>query len=263
MNTLEIPGKLREIGLSEKEALVYASLIASGGNYPSKIASETKLNRSTVYKILLDLSVKGLVNEIEKKNKLFYQVERPDRLLRYVKSQITKANDHFEAAEKLIPDFEGMFAAFTNKPRVLYFEGKEGILSLYEDMIAGTEKYEMLAFSNAAELEQVFPEKFFENFRRKKEKIGITTRAIAPDTEKDQSYNERFFAGYTKEVIPVIRHVPAAEFPYKGEITIYGGKKVSIVDLKKEHLTGVLIEDETIHNLMRMIFEMSWKGTGK
>jgi sugar-specific transcriptional regulator TrmB len=260
INDHDLPATLEKIGLSEKEALIYASLMTLGGAFPSQIAEQAKLNRTTVYKILLGLSIKGLVNEIKKKNKIFYQVEKPDKLLRYAKSQVTLAHDRVEKAERLIPDFEGLYSALTDKPKILYFEGIDGILSIYEDQINTTKKYEMLAFSNASELENVFPEKFFENYRRSKEKIGITTRGIIPDTEKDKTFVPRLYEGFDKEVVPQTKYVSASEFSFKGEITIYSDNKVSIVNLNKEQLTGLIIEDETIHNMMRMIFELSWKG---
>src|ERR1035437_9501454 len=123
METNNLPSTFEKIGLSQKEALVYSTLIELGGAYPSKIAEGTKLNRSTVYKILLDLSVKGLVSEIKKKNKIYYQTEKPSKLLRYAKGQVTLANDHLETVQKLIPDLEGMYSLFSNKPKISYFEG--------------------------------------------------------------------------------------------------------------------------------------------
>ncbi len=260
MNIDNLPSTFEKIGLSEKESLVYSTLIKEGGAYPSKIAEITKLNRSTVYKILLDLSVKGLVNEIKKKNKIFYQIEKPSKLLRFAKDQVTLANDHLESVQKLIPDLEGMYAYLSNKPKITYFEGLEGILSIYDDHIATTEKYEMVAVANANELEKVFPKKFFDNYRRTKEKIGITTRGIITDSAENATFIDRMYEGYKKDVIPVVKLIPAAEFPFKGEVTIYRNNRVSIVNLNKEHLTGLIIEDETIYNMMKMIFELSWKG---
>ncbi len=263
MNIGHLPGTFEKVGLSPKEALVYAALVRLNGAFPSTLAEETKLNRSTVYKILLDLSVKGLVNEIKKRNKIYYQIEKPSKLLRYAKDQVTIANDHLETVQKLVPDLEGMYSLFSNKPKITYFEGIEGILSIYEDQVVTNKKYEMMAFANATELENVFPAKFFENYRRTKEKIGITTRGIITDSKENSTFIERMYAGYKKEVIPKTKLIPAAEFPFKGELTIYRDNRVSIVNLNKEHLTGLIIEDETIYNMMRMIFELSWKGAGK
>lgn len=41
---------------------------------------------------------------------------------------------------------------------------------------------------------------------------------------------------------------------------MYGENKVSIVNLNKEYLTGIIIEDETIYKMMRLIFELSWES---
>lgn len=261
MNADSLPSTFEKVGLTHKEALIYSTLIKLGGAYPSKIADETKLNRSTVYKILLDLSVKGLVNEIRNKGKLYYQIERPAKLVRYAKDQAALANDRLETVQNMLPELEGVYALFSSKPKITYFEDIEGILSIYEDHIATTEKYEMLAFANAAELENVFPEKCFRNYRLAKERIGITTRGIITESEENATFIERTYAGFKEGIVPKTKLVPAAEFPFKGELTIYRNNRVSIVNLNKEHLTGLIIEDETIYNMLRMIFEMAWKQT--
>lgn len=260
MNIADLNPIFKKIGFSEKEALIYATLMKLGGAFPSKIAEDTKLNRSTVYKVLLDLSVKGLINEIKKRNKIFYQVEKPEKLLRYAKSRVNLAQDHLELVQKMLPDFEGMYSMFSNKPKILYFEGIDGILSIYTDHISVDKKYEMLAMANAAELEKTFPEKFFENYRRTKEKIGITTRGIITQSDQNNTFVDRMYAGFKKEIVPQVKLISVADFAFKGELTIYGTNKVSIVNLTQEHLTGLIIEDETIYNMMKVIFELSWKG---
>lgn len=256
----ELLQKLEKSGLTIKEAKVYLAVLELGGAFPSRIAEYAGVNRSTAYAVLLNLSVRGLVNEIEKRNKIFYQAEKPAKLVAHAETQASLAKERLEKAQALVPDIEGLYANLANQPKVRYFEGTEGMVEIYKDMLDVKKKYEMLAWSNAAQLENVFPAKFFEQFRRTKEQLDITTRGIIPDTEADRSYNEKFFAGYKSEIVPKFRYIPAKEFPFKGEITIYGEKKVSIVNLNKEHLTGIIIEDETIHDMMRLIFELSWES---
>lgn len=254
--------KLEKAGLSDKEARVYLAVLELGGAYPSKISQHAGLNRTTTYHILERLAIQGMINEIEKKNKIFYQIERPEKLINYTESQKRRVEDQIENAKQIIPDIEGLYAAFVDQPKVKYYEGTEGMVEIYKDMIDKAEKkYEMLAFSNAAQLEHVFPKKFFENFRRTKEKKGITTRGIIPDTPLDRKYNEKFFKGYKPEVVPRFKYVPPEMLSVKAEITIYGENKVSIVNLNKEHLTGIVIEDQTIHEMMKMSFELSWNSS--
>lgn len=255
--------KLQKSGLSDKEALIYVTLLELGGAYPSKIAEYTGLNRSTVYMVLLQMSVKGLVNEIEKKNKQFYQVEKPNQLLKYIKNKVSIAEEELERAKGVFPEIEGLFSSINYKPKVTYFDGIEGVLSVYETHINVDKPYEMLAWANVREVESLLPKDFFKNYINIKKKKGISSRGIFPDTNPDKTFIDRSYAGFRDEIMPNIRFMPADKFPYEAEITVYGEKNVSIINLRKKKLTGVIIEDETIHGLMKMIFELSWKALGK
>lgn len=252
--------KLKLSGLSDKEALIYTSILKSGGSFPSKISEDTKLNRSTVYKVLGTMSIKGLVSEIEKRKKFFYQVGSPKNLERYVNSKITIAKREREHLQTILPKIEGLFTSVPNKPIVRFYEGEDDVLSVYEDHVNTNEKYEMLAFSNTADLMQFIPEDFRDDYIKKKAKLGITTRAILPDSEVDLKYNETFYTKFPKTIWPKIKHVSRKIFPFKSDLTIYGKNKVSIINFNAPQFAGTVIEDQIIHDLMVMIFELSWKG---
>ena len=126
----KIIDKIKKLGLSEKEAAVYAYLLSSRGAYPSKIASDTKNNRSTVYKILMSLSVKGLANEVERGKKIFYQPEPLSKLERYVQYQVERAEDARSIVIKILPELESMFSNAEN-PRVSFYKGKEQVVQAY------------------------------------------------------------------------------------------------------------------------------------
>jgi HTH-type transcriptional regulator, sugar sensing transcriptional regulator len=262
MNIKNLKNKLEKSGLTDKEALIYVTILELGGAYPSKIAEITKINRSTVYKILIGLSIKGLVNEIEKSKKLFYQIENPRRLIRYVKDKVNMANDQLENAEKLAPDIEGLYSLFNNKPRVLFFEGQEDVLQIYADHLNVKKPYEMIAWANTIYLQDLLKNKFFLHYRKTKEKLGITTRGIVPDTEFDQEFVNNTYKkiGIAQKYWPKMKHVSDKVFSFTGEITIYDQDKVSIVNLNKNYFTGTIIQDKTIHDMMKLIFELSWKG---
>lgn len=252
--------KLKRAGLSDKAATIYYALLERGGAYPSALAKEARINRSTVYKILLDLSVKGLVTEIKKGSKLFYQIEKPQKLLRYAKMNVERSKEMQGVAEDLLPELEGLYSLTSNKPKITYFEGKEGLLAVYEDHVRVEEPYEMVAWANTAHLGDFFPEDFFTFYKKEKERIGIPARGITPDTAKDEEFIPTQYAEISKKIWPQVRHIPAAQFPFKSEITVYGTNKVSILNLENRNYSGVIIEDPTIHNMMRMMFELSWQG---
>ncbi|MES2223681.1 MAG: helix-turn-helix domain-containing protein [Patescibacteria group bacterium] len=252
--------KLQKSGLTDKESSIYVALLELGGAYPSKIAEYTGLNRSTVYMLLTQMSVKGIVNEIEKKNKQFYQLESPTKLLRYAKSKMSIIQDEIENAQRILPDLEGLFG-IGDKAKITYYEGIEGVLDIYATHINVSKPYEMLAWANVQEVEEQVPRDFFKNYIKTKKQKDISSRVIFPDTNIDKTFVERSYGDFKEELMPNARFIPADKFPYKAEITIYGEKNVSIINLGKEKLTGVIIEDPTIHGLMKMIFELSWTSS--
>ncbi len=262
MDSAVLAKKLKDIGLSEKAAAVYAAVLELGAAFPSKVAEITKLNRTTVYHLLTDLAVKGLVTEIERKKKLCYQIEKPARLINFTKSQIRLAEERAERATKLLPEIEGLYSLTPSKPRVRFFEGLEGILSVYEDHVSEPRAYEMVAYSNVEKLMGLLPERFVQDYIRRKQRLGIATRAIFPDTPFSRKYNREIYRNAAKKTLVVSRAIPAADFPYEAEITMYGESKVSIINFKRNTLIGVIIEDETIAGMMRTVFELAWKGAG-
>lgn len=258
--TTRLAARLKKAGFGEKVSMVYAALLDLGGAYPSRLAEETGINRSTIYKILLELSVKGLVSEIEKKNKLYYQLERPINLKRLADMQISLAEDHRESIFRLMPEVEELWALHTNKPRVIYFEGTEEVRAMYEDHVMVKQPYEMLALYNASEIMNVLSAQWLRAvYMKRKAKLGITTRAVLPNTADDRRFVPMAYRGVPAKFRPDIRYIPGDLFPFESEITIYGVRRISIADLSKVHPIGVIIDDETIYQTMRMVFELIWK----
>lgn len=253
---------LQTSGLSEKGASVYHALLELGGAFPSQIAKHTKLKRSTVYEILDDLAIKGLVSELEKRSKYFYSIENPKCLLHFSERALTQAQEKQQKLQEFLPILEGLYAGATNKPKVSYFEGTDGVMEIYADHTSIEKKYEMLGFVNVAELMQFLPQKKYREYVLRKEKLGIATRGIIPDTTDDRAYEKTVYRSTSKKMLPKVRHIPKISFPWKGDITIYGEDRISIVSFDENKITGVIITSQTIHQMMRMIFELAWKGAG-
>lgn len=253
--------KLEKTGFSDKEALVYLTLLELGGAYPSKIAEYSELNRSTVYKILLNLSVRGLINEIEKKNKLFYQIEKTDRFIKYAESRVKQAEDSLDTAKSIIPEINEFHGILGEKPKITYYEGIDGIVTIYEDHLITDKPYEMLAWADTSELKGFLPKAFFDTYVKSKEKTGITTRGIIQDTTEGHQFNSVRYGNIKKNVWPNIRFASKDKFPMTGEIVVYGKNKVSIVNFSKSNAIGTIIEDEKIHNMMKTIFNMCWESS--
>ena len=255
--------QIKKAGLTDKSALVYTALLQTGGAYPSRIAEFTKLNRSTVYMVLTELCVKGLVNEIERSKKQFYQIEKPQKLSQLANDQVKAAMETSEYVKKIIPEIEETYLKITNRPRIRYFADTQGILSIYEEQTADQKPYEMLSITTTNAIDALLPDKFYEEFRKKKARLGITTRVLLTDSKVNQEYVKTIYANLPEKIWPVIKFVPAPIETFGSEITIYGEDKVSITNFQKQNPIGVVIEDQTLNKVMRMVFDLAWKGADK
>lgn len=252
--------KIEKIGLSDKAAVIYATVLETGGAYPSKIAEMTKLNRSTVYRLLTDLTIKGLVTEVEKKNKIYYQPEHPKNIVRFADMQITLAKERAEDARKIFPDMEAIFSSLPEKPRIRFFHGIDGVMQVYDDHITQKYPYEMVGWSNIAKLLKFLPKSYLPNYVKEKQKKKITSRGIFPNSQTDQSYGAMMYKNIDVKYVPRFKCISSEQFSYESEITIYGSDKVSIINFHEHNPVGVIIEDSIIHNMMRMIFDLTWNG---
>lgn len=258
MSTGFIAEKLHRAGLEEKEAQIYGHLVETGGSFPSEIAVATKINRSTVYKTLGILSVRGLVGEVEKKKKLFYFPESPAKFLRSMKTKISFAEDAYKKAADLLPELEGLFRTHEGKPRVTFYEGRDQVIAAYMTQATEEKQYELLAFANTDKLLEFMTAKTLGEFIKLKEKNFIKARGIIPDTKTAREFTQTTHASVKKSIVARARYVPSSVFPFPGEIIIYGKNKVCFAKFDKQAPIAIIIEDETIHNMMRMVFELSW-----
>jgi len=252
--------KLEKTGFTDKEALVYVSLLELGGAFPSRIAEYSGLKRATVYFILTALSVRGLVNEIERKNKLFYQIEKPEKILRYAQNKVNESEDSLEKTKTLIPEISQLFDLLKDHSKVTYYEGLDGLLSIYEDMININKPYEMLAFSKASELIPLVPDKFIKNYTKKKIELGITTKIFVPDTPENREHLPIYPENTPKKFYPIMKYIAPEKFDFNGEIVIYGDSKIAITNFGGNKLTGVIMEDKALNGMMRVIFELAWES---
>jgi len=253
-----IKKKLIKSGLSIKEAAIYSYLISSGGAHPSKIAEETQLNRTTVYSLLAKMSVQGLISEIQKGKKKFFQIEKPQRLVNAAKYKIRLAEESYQNAEIMVPILSEILNKATNKPKVQFYNTYETVVSAYMKHIEVSKNYNMMAFFSPLNLKDFLPKKKFKHYIKEKERLGITVRAIASEGDYVNKFGTDMFRGIQKNIWPNIRVVKEKVFPFPGEITLYDNDKISIVKFDKIHPVAVLIHDQDIFNMVKTIWEMSW-----
>lgn len=254
---------LKELGLGDKERAILITLFEGGPMLAAAIARTAKINRTTTYGVLQNLSALGLVSSTKKEGATRYQSIAPEMLPAYIRRRRNLLADSEKMLAEAIPQIKLLRAKGKSLPKVQFFEGKEGVMAVYDDHIQIEQPYEMLGFADIEEISKFLPFSYFSNYCREKERKGITTRGIFADNPTAKKYEIDIYGKVNPKTKPVVRYVPAGQFPLKGEITMYGENKVSIIQLWGENSSAILIEDKPYYDMMKVIFELAWNQLNK
>src|SRR5688572_20080019 len=161
----ELRKSLLEIGFSQKEADVYLSTLILGRGTASKIARSAHIVRTTVYDILGSLFDKGLVTLTGKEPKQEYVALSPDLLKEYLASELEKKqNDFKRVKESLVPQLKSIHNV-KNRPKVMFYEGREGLEKVYEDTLSSHEP--IRAYATYDDMQAALPGYFPDYFYRR------------------------------------------------------------------------------------------------
>ena len=235
---------LLKLGLSKKEAKVYLASIESGTAPVSKIAILSGINRVTTYDILDKLKKKGLVSFYTKNKIRYFTGIKPQLLI-----------DQFEKRtldlKESLPKFKE-FIGNVNVPKVRYFEGLDGVKSIYADSL--TSKTEILNYSNYELIRKVWPE-YEKEYIRKRAKKKIFLKGIAVDDRKVEVIKKDDARFYRETRI-------MGEFAtyFMNEILVFDNK-YAVINLGDE-IMGVVIESQEVADSHRIIFELAWNSAG-
>jgi sugar-specific transcriptional regulator TrmB len=237
---------LRSAGFSDKETGVYFALLELGKGTVSQIARKAGINRTTGYDILDNLVAKGVVSISGKEPKQEYVAESPTAITEHVLREIENKKEALKEIEKIVPELSSMHNK-AGRPKVLFYEGKEGLQKVYEDTLSSHE--EILAYASVEDIQPTLPHYFPEYYKRRAKK-GIPIRAIFPESPEAR---ER--ASLDVEEIRQSRIVPAEKFGFHPEINIYDNK-VMIASWREQ--LGIIIESAEIADAMKKIYELAW-----
>lgn len=114
--------ELLAIGLQDKEAEVYLSALQLGYATVQEIALKSGVNRTTAYTHIKNLIGRGLMNAVEKNDKVFYVAERPEKLKFIYEQKENEIRRRREMLEKIMPELESIYNIAKDKPSVRFYK---------------------------------------------------------------------------------------------------------------------------------------------
>lgn len=236
---------LKQFGLTDNEAKVYLAGLELGLTSIQEIAKKAGVKRTTVYAVIQALKQKGLFSESQKGVKTIYIAESPENLVRL-------SEQRYQDLKKLLPELESIYNAAEAKPKVRFYEGRQGYLSVYENILKDKPR-ELLVFGAYDSWMAHIDEKYEKDWVARRVEQGIFLRWLdfeTPLTEKMQADD--------KENLREIRFL-AKKFSYTPTSFIYNNKLI-IISGKQKKFTAVVIEDQEISKMFKQLFEMLWQG---
>src|SRR3989338_7302402 len=131
---LDLQKSLEFIGFSGKEVVVYLALLELGKGTVAQISRKAGINSPTGYHILASLELKELVKVSGKEPKQEYVAESPDQIEKLLLKKIENDQAFIKEARKIIPELKSMHNV-ADRPKILFYEGREGLEKVYEDTL--------------------------------------------------------------------------------------------------------------------------------
>jgi len=234
------------VGLSKNETKIYLALLELGKGTVSEITRKANLNRTTGYDVLDGLVNRGLASVSGKEPKQEYIAESPDKIEALLKREISATEEHLKEIKNILPELKSLHNV-AGRPKVRFYEGKQGLIDVYEDTLTSHET--ILAYATVDDMHRALPNYFPEYYKRRAEK-GVAIRAIIPATEIGK---ER--ASKDKEEMRETALIPPDKYYFSPEINIYDDK-VMIASWREK--LGIIIESAEIADAMKKIHELAW-----
>jgi len=237
---------LSKIGLTKNEINVYTTLLKLGNALAGEITSYSGIHRRNVYDAIERLIEKGLVSFVIINNRKWFKAADPSRLLVVLDEQKRRIDNVKISIEQIIPQLKAL-PIIKEKQDVLYFKGKEGLKTVYEDILATGQSY--IGYGPGVHIDSLL-KAYFKDYVRRRIKKNMGFRMIW-----DEHSRGKYF---TKTPLVESRFLPNDVCSHAA-LRIYGNK-VAIMLLSEEQPLAVVLENKAIADGYRKYFEVMWRA---
>lgn len=240
----DFQSKLSKLGISGTLYRLYVAAIELGEAPISDVATRAGLVRTTAYDALSRLEEEGLVAIVKSGNKRIVVAEDPSVLLERIEARKQMLSD-------VMPELRSLYNRAKGKPRIRYYEGRDGILIALKDTltIKGAQPT-LMGILSMDELRDVPGLEEMEQFIASRIEKGIWLRVIR---------------SRTKDVASIwpsdpndLRHLRfAPENVLLSMTTFIYDDKVCLISSMRENY-GMIIESVEFAAMQRQLFEALW-----
>lgn len=247
MNKSSLNDFFQNLGLTEKESLIYITLLELGPQVASVVAKKTRIARSSTFSHLDHLIKKGFAKREIKTNVQYFCAISPNDLKDLLKRSQNRAESQVRALEGLLPDLNSLCSTFSAESKVTYFEGIEGVCKMI-DLV--TQSDEPIYFISAHRFHPEIEKHIRESYVPQRQGMKNKNQMIVVDFEGSRDYVK-----FAEGVYDWVGFVNEEEAGFESSIAIYGDS-IQFLSTHPEDLTGVLIKNGYLAKTMQGVFRL-------
>lgn len=234
---------LQEYGLTHKQAKIYLASLQLGPASVQSIARKAEVERTNTYDALEGLINHHLMSITPMGKKHLYVAEPPEMIKRLLQEKEEKL-------KVILPELRSLNNSSENKPRIRYYPGEQGYMTVYEDTLTTSTKQLFGLYSNKAIIE-VLGKSYIDDMVERRVKAGIFLRTIHP-----RAHDMPGLWGTSKthmrdvRLAPQDMDLPIVSFVYDNKVIILSSKKETF---------GLIIESQDIATAQASFFEALWQ----
>ncbi len=251
--TLDI---LKLLGLNDTEIKAYLTLLPLGPLPASVLSRRLHIPRSTGKYTCEQLAEKKLFLRTQKNQTIFYYPNDPKKLVDILDEENRKTEEKRKILKKTMGRFLELYQPGNSIPNITYYEGSDGICEMLEDVLnEGKSLFGALSISKDTpeQIKQFWHERYIPERKR----LGFSSRMLLHEESEMHEYSKE-----DKSMNRVSLFIPKDEFPFDVCFHIYADK-VAFYSHRKSDLTGVVIQNPHIREMVFSLFKMAWNFARK
>ncbi len=125
---MELSKLLEAFHLKSKEAQLYLALLELGEASAPQIAAKAGIQRTNFYDLIPKLLTLGLAKQTTRGKKQFFSALDPEEFVKLEERRL-------EQLKQALPELKAITNTATEKPRIFFYEGANGVKQVYENML--------------------------------------------------------------------------------------------------------------------------------
>ena len=236
-------------GATDKQAETYLRLLSLGAQPVSVMARQMGTPRSTMYLMMQELAKLHLVERFSRDGITFVKAASPRGLENLLSAQQKKLEEVKKNLKTITPELEKLENKFSVTPSIRFFEGKEGVAQIYEQVLR---EKEFIACFNPALTKRLMPEYHFKIAETVRGQGKKAKELLVPGKDAIEYHKKFQSPSHAIKILP-----KGITFPSDMIIT---EEKVYMIAYGEHQISGTELTSPSIAKTHQEMFGIMWEN---